>query len=130
MPDPVSVTENAALAGPVDVPVNNAGLPKPGPVAALPLAEWNYLLAVNLTGYFLCAQAFGVAMPERRSGAYRVSKAGIAMLSPHAHERGVLSGVDRPIADTVPVQPAGTGSLPASRTILTICSFVSLHLRV
>ncbi len=69
-------------------------------LADLPLAEWNALLAVNLTGYFLCAQVFGRQMRERGdggslihvasiaadhatpfSGAYSVAKAGVAMLS-------------------------------------------------
>ena len=97
--DPASVTAAAAAAGPVDVLVNNAGLLRPGPIATLPLEEWNRLLAVNLTGYFLCAQAFGAGMlsrgsgalvhiasiasrfPQGFSGAYSVSKAGVVMLS-------------------------------------------------
>jgi len=97
--DPVSVTAAAKAAGPCDVLVNNAGLLRPGPIATLPLEEWNRLLSVNLTGYFLCAQAFGAAMLERGSGAivhiasiasrypqgfsgaYSVSKAGVVMLS-------------------------------------------------
>jgi NAD(P)-dependent dehydrogenase (short-subunit alcohol dehydrogenase family) len=97
--DPTSVTEAAKAAGPCDVLVNNAGLLRPGPLATLPLEEWNRLLSVNLTGYFLCAQAFGAAMLERGSGAivhiasiasrfpqgfsgaYSVSKAGVVMLS-------------------------------------------------
>jgi len=97
--DPASVTAAAKAAGPCDVLVNNAGLLRPGPIATLPLEEWNRLLSVNLTGYFLCAQAFGAAMLERKkgaivhvasiasrfpqgfSGAYSVSKAGVVMLS-------------------------------------------------
>jgi NAD(P)-dependent dehydrogenase (short-subunit alcohol dehydrogenase family) len=86
-------------AGPCDVLINNAGLLRAGPMATLTLAEWNALLAVNLTGYFLCAQAFGAQMlaqgkgaivhtasiasrhPQPFSGAYSVSKAGVVMLS-------------------------------------------------
>lgn len=97
--DPASVMAAASLAGPVDVLVNNAGLLRPGPLATLPLDEWHKLMSVNLTGYFLCAQAFGKSMLERRSGtivhvasiasrfpqaasgAYSVSKAGVVMLS-------------------------------------------------
>ncbi|MFH6787267.1 MULTISPECIES: SDR family NAD(P)-dependent oxidoreductase [Methylobacterium] len=90
----------AAAFGPADVLVNNAGLLRPGPLADLPLHEWNALLAVNLTGYFLCAQVFGRQMRERGGGgslihvasiaadhatpfggAYSVAKAGVTMLS-------------------------------------------------
>ena len=82
-----------------DVLVNNAGILRPGPLESIPLADWNALLAVNLNGYLLCAQAFGAAMrgrgagaivhiasiaatnPQPRSGAYSPSKAAVAMLS-------------------------------------------------
>jgi glucose 1-dehydrogenase len=85
--------------GRCDILVNNAGVLRPGPLDTLSPAEWNALLAVNVTGYLLCAQAFGRAMrdagrgsmvhvasiaahhPQPRSGAYSVSKAGVAMLS-------------------------------------------------
>ncbi|MBY0331310.1 MAG: SDR family oxidoreductase [Acetobacteraceae bacterium] len=85
--------------GTPDVLVNNAGILRPGPLESITLAEWNALLAVNLTGTLLCAQAFGAMMrarktgaivhiasiaasnPQPRSGAYSASKAGVAMLS-------------------------------------------------
>ena len=101
--DPAAVTAAAAAAqrqlGPCGVLVNNAGLLRPGPLATLPVAEWNLLLSVNLTGYFLCAQAFGAQMRAAGGGAivhvasiagshatgfggaYSVAKAGIVMLS-------------------------------------------------
>lgn len=100
--DPGSLEAAAAQArelGPCAVLVNNAALMRPGPLETLPLTEWNALLAVNLTGYFLAAQIFGRQMRERGggaivhvasisgrhpqgfSGAYSVSKAGIVMLS-------------------------------------------------
>lgn len=94
-----AAAEVAARLGAADVLVNNAGILRPGPLATLPLSEWNGMLAVNLTGYLLCAQAFGAAMLERRagavvniasiaasfpqgqSGAYSPGKAAVAMLS-------------------------------------------------
>ena len=99
-PQSVAAAEHASRAiGPCDILVNNAGMLLPGSLATVPLEEWNLLLSVNLTGYLLCAQAFGKAMIERGrgaivhtasiagsnaqgfSGAYSVSKAGVLMLS-------------------------------------------------
>jgi glucose 1-dehydrogenase len=44
------------LGGPVDLLVNNAGIEKPFLLVDMPLEEWNRVLAVNLTGAFLCAR--------------------------------------------------------------------------
>ena len=100
---PASIAAAAVVVrtglGEADVLVNNAGLLRPGPLATVSLEEWNSLLAVNLTGYLLCAQEFGAAMrarragaivniasiaasfPQGQSGAYSAGKAGVAMLS-------------------------------------------------
>jgi NAD(P)-dependent dehydrogenase (short-subunit alcohol dehydrogenase family) len=85
--------------GDADILVNNAGILRPGPLADIPLAQWNALLAVNLSGYLICAQAVRGQMlargggaiihiasiaatnPQPRSGAYSPSKAAVAMLS-------------------------------------------------
>ena len=85
--------------GPCSVLVNAAGILRSGAMETLSLAEWNAVLAVNLTGYFLCAQTFGRQMrkagrgslvhvssiagshAQGQSGAYSVSKAGVIMLS-------------------------------------------------
>ena len=100
-PEAVAAAADATARdlGPCDVLINNAGLLRPGPIASLTLEEWNRLLSVNLTGYFLCAKAFGRQMlarksgaivhvasiagrhPQPWSGAYSVSKAGVVMLS-------------------------------------------------
>jgi glucose 1-dehydrogenase len=42
--------------GTVDILVNNAGLQQDAPFHELTLAQWNKVLAVNLTGQFLCAR--------------------------------------------------------------------------
>ncbi len=118
--DPASVAQaerQARAVGPCDILINNAGVLRPGPLATVSLEEWNLLLSVNLTGYLLCAQAFGKAMIERGrgaivhtasiagtnpqgfSGAYSVSKAGVLMLSrqlaaewgPHGVRSNVMS---------------------------------------
>lgn len=103
--DPASVAaaakQCAAGLGLCDVLVNNAGVLRPGALETLSLDEWNQVLSINLTGYFLCAQTFGRQMREKASpggalvhiasiaaehatafaGAYSVAKAGIVMLS-------------------------------------------------
>jgi NAD(P)-dependent dehydrogenase (short-subunit alcohol dehydrogenase family) len=49
-----------AALGPLDVLVNNAGVPNLGkPVIEVTRAEWDNVLAVNLTGTFFMAQAMG-----------------------------------------------------------------------
>jgi glucose 1-dehydrogenase len=50
------------LGGPVDLLVNNAGVEKPFLLVEMPLDEWNRVLAVNLTGAFLCARAAARAL--------------------------------------------------------------------
>lgn len=56
-------------AGRCDVLVNNAGInPYFARAEATPLAEWREVLAVNLTGVFLCCRAFGGRMAARGSG--------------------------------------------------------------
>jgi NAD(P)-dependent dehydrogenase (short-subunit alcohol dehydrogenase family) len=114
----IAAAERASQAlGPCDILVNNAGVLRAGPLATVRPDDWNLLLAVNLTGYLLCAQAFGKAMIERGrgaivhtasiagshaqgfSGAYSVSKAGVLMLSrqlavewgPHGVRSNVMS---------------------------------------
>jgi NAD(P)-dependent dehydrogenase (short-subunit alcohol dehydrogenase family) len=103
--------------GACSVLVNTAAILRPGALDTLSLAEWNAVLAVNLTGYFICAQAFGRQMrqlgrgslvhvssiagsnAQGQSGAYSVSKAGVIMLSrqlanewgPHGIRSNVVS---------------------------------------
>ena len=42
--------------GTVDILVNNAGLQKDAPFVEMSLRDWQFVLDVNLTGQFLCAQ--------------------------------------------------------------------------
>ena len=101
--DPASVRLAAAEVerrfGRCDVLVNNASLLQPGALEEIELEQWNRLLAVNLSGYLLCAQHFGRLMlrqgsgrlvhvasiaahfPQTWSGAYSAAKAGVSMLS-------------------------------------------------
>jgi NAD(P)-dependent dehydrogenase (short-subunit alcohol dehydrogenase family) len=44
------------LGGPIDLLVNNAGIEKPFKLVDMPLEEWDKVIAVNLTGAFLCTR--------------------------------------------------------------------------
>jgi len=55
--------------GRVDILVNNAGInPYYNRTEHTPLAEWQHIIDVNLTGVFLCTQAFGQTMLGQGKG--------------------------------------------------------------
>lgn len=70
--------------GPVDVLVNNAGQAESAPFAKTDLALWERMLAVNLTGTFLCARE---ALPDMlgRGGGRIVNVASTAGLTGYAY---------------------------------------------
>jgi short-subunit dehydrogenase len=85
--------------GPIDLLINNAGMGYTGPLATMPLADWQQVMDLNLTSALLCMQAVLPGMRDRGSGtilniasvaaynafpdwgAYSVSKAGLVTLS-------------------------------------------------
>jgi NAD(P)-dependent dehydrogenase (short-subunit alcohol dehydrogenase family) len=104
----VSLAESVAAAavrigtelGACRILVNNAAVRHREALLDIGLEAWNRVLAVNLTGALVCAQAFAAQMiaggrggsivhiasmlghhPQIDSGAYSVSKAGLSMLS-------------------------------------------------
>lgn len=62
------VAEVEASLGPLTLLVNNAGVGHTGALATLPLAEWQQVLAVNLTAPFALTQAVLPGMRARRCG--------------------------------------------------------------
>ena len=58
-PDQVSnlIQQAVTAYGKLDIFVNNAGIEYKHPITEFPLDQWNKIIAVNLTGPFLCIQA-------------------------------------------------------------------------
>ncbi|MGI5819809.1 MAG: SDR family NAD(P)-dependent oxidoreductase [Armatimonadota bacterium] len=103
----VDVTEEARIEeavgevvedlGAIDILINNAGVYYPTPVTETDLADWQYLLDVDLTGYFLMAKHAIPLMPDggrivniasiaghsafEQSAAYCVAKGGVIELT-------------------------------------------------
>jgi 3-oxoacyl-[acyl-carrier protein] reductase len=59
------VDQAVAQFGAVHGLVNNAGITRPSMIEKMSLEHWNQVLAVHLTGAFLCTQAVGRHMIER-----------------------------------------------------------------
>jgi 3-oxoacyl-[acyl-carrier protein] reductase len=116
-----AVTATEGEHGPIAVLVNNAGLTGPSTtVAETPLAQWQRVQAINLTGTFLCSRAVAAVMAPRGYGrivniaslagkegtptlsAYSAAKAGvIAFTKAHGKElagTGVLVNAVAPAA--------------------------------
>ena len=68
--------------GGVDVLVNNAGVGPAGSIAAMTLADWRWLLGINLMGVIHGLAAFLPAMIERGTPAHIVNTASMSALDP------------------------------------------------
>ena len=54
--------------GKVDILVNNAGISNPGMLLKMPEGKWDQVVDIHLKGAFLCTQAAGNHMKERKCG--------------------------------------------------------------
>ena len=131
-----AVDATIANFGRVDVLVNTAGILRFAAMEDLPLSDWNEVINVNLTGYFITSQRFGREMikagqgrlvhistvashsPETFSGVYSSTKAGVNMMSKMLAAEwgpyGVRSNCVEPCFVKTPMSQAFT-PIPRSR---------------
>jgi glucose 1-dehydrogenase len=68
--------------GGLDLLVNNAGIEKAFKLVDMPLEEWDKVIAVNLTGAFLCARETARRLIERRDPGVIVNMSSVHELIP------------------------------------------------
>jgi NAD(P)-dependent dehydrogenase (short-subunit alcohol dehydrogenase family) len=109
--DEAAVEQMVAMAldrlGQIDVLVNNAGVIGPTtPVTQIDRKDWDRVMAVNVTGAFLCAKHVLPHMIERCSGRIIniASVAGLkayALRSPYCASKWAMIGLTRTLAEEV-----------------------------
>lgn len=62
------VDKTVETFGRLDILVANAGVVRSGAIDELSLRDWQLVINVNLTGYFLCAKYAAIVMKRQRSG--------------------------------------------------------------
>jgi 2-deoxy-D-gluconate 3-dehydrogenase len=72
------VQEALQAFGAIDILVNNAGIFIPSPIEQVREEDWDRVMNVNLKGVFLCCQAVGRHMIERKSGGVIINVASIS----------------------------------------------------
>ncbi len=85
----------AALGG-IDILANNAGTAQRDPFLTITVADWDRILAVNLRGMFLVAQAVSKKMVHRGDGGVIINMSstnGIAGEEDYAHYNASKGGV-------------------------------------
>jgi NAD(P)-dependent dehydrogenase (short-subunit alcohol dehydrogenase family) len=99
--DEASVTAMFAASGPVDIVIANAGAADSAPLGRTTLAQWNAMIAVNLTGVFLTFREGLRQMPGWGRLIAVSSTAGLkgyAKIAPYAAAKHGVVGMVRSLA--------------------------------
>jgi len=94
---------SCALLGQIDILVNNAGFATSSRLTKIALDDWERLFAVNVTGTFLCTQAFLPPMAERGWGrivnvASIAGRMGAPYISAYVASKHAVVGFTRAVA--------------------------------
>jgi gluconate 5-dehydrogenase len=105
-----AIADLEARHGAIDVVVNNAGIQRRHPVTEFPLADWDAIIATNLTAPFLVAQAALPGMKARGRGviiniASLMSELGRPTIVPYTAAKGGVRQLTRGLATEL--GPAG-----------------------
>ncbi len=99
-----AAAQGVAEFGQIDVLVNSAGITKRMATTEFTPAEWRRVIEVNLVGTFLCCQAVGRYMVERRRGSI-INMASIAAFgamgrgnTPYSASKAGVAGLTRELA--------------------------------
>jgi NAD(P)-dependent dehydrogenase (short-subunit alcohol dehydrogenase family) len=105
--------KSISTMGQVDIIMNNAGVHISGPVEKIPIADWEWIVGINLWGVINGVNVFLPHMLERESG-YIVNTASIAGLSgvldasiPYTMTKFAVMGLSESLA--VYLRPKGVG---------------------
>lgn len=98
-----AVARIASEVGPVDILVNNAGIIKRIPAVEMSVAEWNAVIATDLTAPFILSKAVAGSMIERGGGKIinmcsMMSEVGRDTVSAYAAAKGGLKMLTRNLA--------------------------------
>jgi NAD(P)-dependent dehydrogenase (short-subunit alcohol dehydrogenase family) len=123
----------AARFGRLDLLFNNAGAAAPStPFEDVPVAQWNAIIDINLTGAFLCAQgAYRLMKQQRPQGGRIINNGSISASVPRPHmaaytaSKHAISGLTKTIALEGRAYDIACGQIDIGNTSTSMATSIS-----